>query len=64
MITLYFTREFTGGNLKGLFYNATMTFATTDEAVKFVERGKRGIKSKFGSPYKIVDYSFQKYWRY
>lgn len=61
MITLYFTKQFTSGMLKGLFYNESMRFASEVEAADFVKAMRKGSKKV---DWKIVDASYQKYWRY
>ncbi len=64
MTTLYFTKQFTGGLLKGLLYNESMVFANEILAAEFIKFGRKGCKKPtLGSPWKIVDASFQKYWR-
>lgn len=63
--TLYFTKEFTGGLLKGLHHNGSMTFENVEDAAEFLKVMRKGVKKPIGgSPYRIVDASFQKYWRY
>lgn len=65
MVTLYFTKHFTGGLLKGLSVNESMRFANDEAAAEFVKVGRKGFKAFLGSsPWKIVDASYQKYWRY
>jgi hypothetical protein len=66
MTTLYFTKQFTGGSLRGLTINESMQFASTDAAAEFIKFGRKGCRKPVagGSPWKIVDASFQKYWRY
>lgn len=55
MKTLYFTRKFTKGHLKGLTHNDTISFPTAEKCLEWARK-------KF-SDYIIVDYTFQKYWR-
>jgi len=65
MVTLYFTKRFTGGLLKGLAVNESMRFASDTDAAEFVKAGRKGFKKVVGSSqWKIVDASYQKYWRY
>lgn len=59
METLYFTKFFLKGLLKGLTYNESMSFVSADKAIEWVE----SINSKKNFKYKIIDRSFQKYWR-
>ena len=62
--TLYFTKLFTGGNLKGILYTGTMTFVSPEAASEFIKAGRKGVKRPIGgSPYRIVDASFQDYRR-
>ena len=61
MITLYFTKQFTGGVLKGLFYNESMRFVSDAAAAEFLKVMRKGSKKV---DWKIVDASYQKYWRY
>lgn len=58
MVTLNFTKRFTGGTLKGLVVSETMRFANESLAVEFVEFGRKGCRKPIGgSPWKIVDAS-------
>lgn len=61
MVTLYFTKLFTNGVLKGIKVNETMPFASVDLAADFLKVMRKGSKKV---DWKIVDASFQKYWRY
>ena len=56
--TIYFTREFTDGLLKGIQQRDSITTA-------FPEQWRTGtvFKKRFVSSYKIVDASFQNYSR-
>lgn len=67
-VTLYFTREFTRGRLKGCRHNDTISFvgdsftsacAAAKSWVEMVNR--QAARGKID--YKVVDKSFQKYWR-
>lgn len=62
MQTLYFTRQFTKGNLKGLTHLDRISFPTIEGCVQWV----KGINAKAARgrlDYKIVDHSFQNYQR-
>jgi uncharacterized pyridoxamine 5'-phosphate oxidase family protein len=59
METLYFTKSFVKGILKGLTYNESMSFISVDKAVEWV----KDINAKKNLKYKVIDSSFQKYWR-
>lgn len=65
MITLYYTKEFTGGLLKGLRVNESMTFVSIEAAEKYKAFGFKGCKKPIanGSPYKFIDASYQNYFR-
>jgi hypothetical protein len=62
--TIYFTKQFTNGLLKGVCVIASAAFSSVDEAAKYAAIGRKG-KDKFGlkSPWIIVDRSFQNYRR-
>ena len=66
MITLYFTKQFTGGILKGLLYNESMHFDSYESAAQWLKFARKGCRKPYdrSSPYKVVDASYQKYWRY
>lgn len=61
MVTLYFTKLFIGGVLKGIKVNQSMSFVSDDAAADFLKVMRKGSKKV---DWKIVDASFQKYWRY
>lgn len=63
MVTLYFTKKFAGGLLKGLACNDQMTLESVESAMAYVARARKGTKPRrgFGSPWIMVDHSFQKY---
>lgn len=61
MVTLYFTKEFVSGVLKGIRVNESMPFVSADRAADFVRVMRKGGKKV---EWKIVDSSYQKYWRY
>ncbi len=63
MATLYFTRQFTKGNLKGLTHNDTISFPPLEACADWV-KVINSPKKQRTLDYKIVDKSFQKYWRY
>jgi len=55
-VTLQFTREFTGGTLKCLRYEDSITFVSRDAAADYLVAGRKGFdKPVCGSPYKIVE---------
>jgi hypothetical protein len=60
MKMLYFTRLFTAGNLKGIVQHDTVTFPTAERCVEWV-KNVNALEKRNG--YKVVDYSFQKFWR-
>lgn len=64
MQTIYFTKRFTDGLLKGLCVIASASFNSIEEAATYAKIGRKG-KDKFGlrSPWIIVDRSFQNYKR-
>ena len=57
--TLYFTREFTKGILKGIRHNDSLPFVSVERA----EIWRKRINAKRGLEYKIVDASYQNYSR-
>lgn len=62
--TIYFTKLFTGGLLKGLTYQDTATgpdVATLAKQYRIGREVKRPVGG--GSPYRIIDASFQSYAR-
>lgn len=61
MTTLYFTKQFTAGILKGIRISESMPFASANLAADFIKVMRKGSKK---IDWKIVDASFQKYWRY
>jgi len=61
MTTLYFTKLFTRGVLKGIRVNESMPFVSTEAAADFHKVMRKGGKKV---DWKIVDASYQKYWRY
>ena len=63
MTTIYFTIQFTGGTLKGLTHTSAMTFTTIEAAAAFGRIGRVCRKPIGGSPYRVVDSSFQDYRR-
>jgi hypothetical protein len=62
MITLYFTREFIKGTLKGLRQRDTITFVNEQAAAGWLA-SMTSKKKRQRLNYVIVDKSFQKYWR-
>lgn len=61
MTTLYFTKRFISGVLKGISVNESMSFVSVEAAADFLKVMRKGSKRV---DWKIVDASFQKYWRY
>ena len=64
--TIYFTKRFTNGTLKGLAYIDQITFPATSETkmVKWLQDHKdKPIKSLTGSDYVVEDMSYQNYKR-
>jgi len=61
MTTLYFTKQFISGVLRGIRVNESMSFASVDAAADFLKVMRKGSKKV---DWKIIDASFQKYWRY
>lgn len=61
MTILYFTKRFMSGVLKGISVNESMTFVSVEAAADFLKVMRKGSKRV---DWKIVDASFQKYWRY
>jgi hypothetical protein len=59
MTTLYFTRLFVKGNLKGILHNDKIRFIDEKTAVNWVN----GINKKKSLEYRIIDKSFQNYVR-
>lgn len=64
MHTIYFTKLFTGGTLKGLLVHESISGPDKDRLARSWRIG-REVKRPIGgtSPYRIVDASFQKYTR-
>jgi len=64
METLYFTKQFTGGLLKGIRIIESMRFASPELASNWLKVARAGIRKPIGgSPYKVIDASFQNYTR-
>ncbi len=65
--TVYFTREFTDGVLKGLHHPDKITFPNLTLAARWIKRfvrtGRVVRKSRYTSSYIVVDASFQNYQR-
>jgi len=62
-VTLYFTRLFIKGTLKGLTHNDQINFISVERAMDWV-KGIKANSMKGKLDYKLCDYSFQKYWRH
>jgi hypothetical protein len=60
MVTLYFTRRFTKGNLVGLHHNDKITFASYESAKVWLNGINKHSKR---NGYEVVDASFQNYVR-
>jgi len=66
MATIYITKTFTSGTLKGLSVYAAMPgFKSPDDAAKWAKSHKtRPVRPVFGvAPYVVSEASFQRYWR-
>lgn len=64
MVTIYFTKQFTGGLLKGLTHTGSMQFVSIERASEWVSWARKGCRKPIGgSPYKVIDASFQNYQR-
>jgi hypothetical protein len=59
MVTLYFTRQFRSGILKGMTHLDSLPFVSVDCAMAWV----KAIKASTSVNYSIVDHSFQNYRR-
>ena len=60
--TLYFTKTFTAGILKGITINESLPFVSVDRAEVWRKAvTAKGLKGRL--PYRIVDYSYQSYAR-
>ena len=60
--TLYFTREFTKGNLKGLQHQDKLDFVSVERAEVWL-KGVTSNHAKGKLNYRIVDRSYQNYFR-
>ena len=60
MKKLYFARLFTAGSLKGIVHHDTVEFPTAEGCVEWVKK-VNALEKRNG--FKVVDYSFQKFWR-
>jgi hypothetical protein len=60
MQTLYFTKQFTAGTLKGLQHTSKLSFASVESAMDWVKLVKKYSKR---NGWELVDYSFQNYAR-
>lgn len=61
--TIYFTKLFTGGLLKGLTYQDKATGPDVATLAKQYRIGREVKRPIGGSPYRIIDASFQSYAR-
>jgi hypothetical protein len=53
--TVEYVKKFTGGHLKGLIYEGSISFPTKRSAETYILIGKKGIKKPIGgSPYKFI----------
>lgn len=59
-VTLYFTREFTRGALKGIRHNDSLSFVSVERA-EIWRKSVMAKENKLG--YKIIDRSYQNYSR-
>ena len=63
-IRVYFTREFTGGILKGLRVIDSVNYPTVEQCAVFIAKGRKGFKKwAYGDANRIIDASFQNYQR-
>ena len=60
MQTLYFTKQFTAGNLKGLTHSSKLAFVSVERAMEWVKGVKKHAKR---NGWQLVDHSFQNYAR-
>jgi hypothetical protein len=64
-MTVYFTKQFTSGMLKGLSVNTSVSFATMGAAGEFAkhyqDRTKVHRDLLTGNRFQVTDLSFQKY---
>jgi len=63
MFTLYVRKLFTGGFSKGLTYNDKVTGSDMDKLYRQWKPGTEVKRPAGGSPYRIVDASFQSFAR-
>ena len=67
MATIYFTKRFDSGVLKGLTYNSAITFPDGEESLRHYtaafHRGAKGRDAITKTRYTIIDASFQNYQR-
>jgi hypothetical protein len=61
--TLYISKRFTGGILEGLIVHEVITGPDADALLKAFPVGRKVTNPIGGSPYVIVDASFQRYVR-
>ncbi len=61
-IRLYFSKEFTRGNLRGIKVNESLKFTDAARARAWVAGILASCKHSLLN-YKLTDYSFTKYWR-
>ena len=59
-VTLYFTKQFTSGILKGIIINESLPFVSVERA-EIWRKGVMAKEKKLG--YKIIDRSYQNYSR-
>lgn len=60
MQTLYFTKQFAAGSLKGLQHTSKLSFVSVERAMDWVKGVKKHSKR---NGWELVDYSFQCYAR-
>jgi hypothetical protein len=65
MTTIYITKQFSAGPLKGLRHNDAMPgFKDANEAAAWAKAHKTTpVRTRDGAPYIVVDASFQSYTR-
>ena len=63
MTTIYFTKTFTSGNLKGLSVPQKLSYPTVEQCAKVIHTGKTGKDIITKAKWIITDCSFQNYQR-
>lgn len=63
MQTIYFTKKFTSGNLKGISVVSNVSFETVQRCADFAKIGRKGKDVLTNARWVITDRSFQNYQR-